>query len=988
MEAPVTTRARGEVEREHNRVSGDIPPHRVLTIVSDEAIEVTDSRTGLTTVQRVGTPQMKLSLHEAQEDIAAIRCLPSSVPRNGHMVNITLGGTLMSNTVTYATQSTRSTATETTTAPPTHTLYTPTTTFNKQQYKFDTDGQLTHELGDYADATTMASYPPLHTTSNDGSITFQEVGIEWLRADGTPLTQLENIKVGEDVTLEVADSLVLHEHTDGSKKLPATIDGLWLGHHPGGSILPPANAALTVHTNLSGNNDTVTALVMDTTADDTLVISTNGTGVGATFRVTFDALTPTKVSSVTLLEPGSGYTANEVLTFKMSQFGGTGEFKFKYPRRSLLATSGATSVGRYESTDVLYTATDITHNTTAGKDAEIRVYFGAATIGVDGSRSTTVEAVVTNAGTGYAVGDTLTIPASKLGPIPLATGAVDLILQIDKVTPLPTITNTAPIQIQQVPSAVPSTLALSYFRSVIVQLAEDEETTDTKKQDAMYSGVTPAHANVKVKYKASGVYVPVPSPSTALGPLVFNVRVATGVTTATITQCGYGSVLTAAQRADTIIELDNNFFNTATGSAPGTATKVTLKVTFQPDKAVGNPSTDGKTDQTNHTHCRVATTPLFLQDYTWNAFVQPSAVKAADYTTLQCLTAVKGGISGVSIDGVKLLVGDRVLVKEFPTSAASHSYMTIVNANGAVTGYQPAHFNGVYTVTHAGTATTGMLLRRDEHTDVLDFRNIVNIKEGTVHAGASFTNLRPVPMKEGNGYDASTKTFYNQYTRLLGDPRAGGRGRSVCIVHPVNTVANQTNMVEGTHVALYQTEAYARTQDTSGIVVPLLTIGADSAYSTATYPNGVIRDKLLQALSPHDQGRQTHMVLSCSTSTSAAVSAFADGVSTHRMHSLVMPSRASGLPMQAKHRIWGKDATGDDTAQLSLRSIAAGDTVRIYGGASKTQAIVAAHSRASGTGAFGNHTFFVNAITPLTTPRVATHPYAIQLAFYRRSSLI
>ena len=310
------------------------------------------------------------------------------------------------------------------------------------------------------------------------------------------------------------------------------------GIPPRCSILTPVSTtALTIVCNLA-QSEVVTSQVMLTTPNDQNVSTTNALAAGATFQVTFNSVSPvTGVSKVVMIDPGAGYAVNDVLTFKMSQFGNAtsiGEFKALYPRRALRIKSGGSSVGRYESTNRVYTSDEITHTTANGSGAELKVFFGAESGG-----SVVVEVELVSGGFHYAVGDTLTITADKLGVTPVDQSAVDLVVHIDKVTPVPSAPYPTPIKIDQTtPAPTPKSLALSYFRNVVENLtvAAADTAADSAKQNELYVGVTPSHPNVVVRVDGTKVV----NAAETLGPLVFNVHVTEGTTKAVITNCGYG----------------------------------------------------------------------------------------------------------------------------------------------------------------------------------------------------------------------------------------------------------------------------------------------------------------------------------------------------------------------------------------------------------------------------------------------------------------
>ena len=320
-------------------------------------------------------------------------------------------------------------------------------------------------------------------------------------------------------------------------------------------------------------------------------------------------------------------------------------------------------------------------------------------------------------------------------------------------------------------------------------------------------------------------------------------------------------------------------------------------------------------------------------------------------------------------------------------SAVSAPYMQMADAQGAVAGHQPAHFNGVYQVVNGGTATSGLLMRREEG-EKLAFRRFINIKEGEIHAGASFTNRRGIPMTAGPGYDASDKNAFNVYDRLIGDPRADGRVREAVVIYPSNTAANQAGFKEGDLVSIYRTADMAASMDRAGISTPLLSIGADTAFSAAPARNGLIRDSLIRMLSHYAPERESHMVFSSDNEGLPAVHPYAQPSIAHRMSSLVTPQKATGLPSRAKHRVWGKDPTGDDDTPLSLRQIMPNDQVRAYSGTTKTMAISNGRTRGVGTGVFDDRKAFVSAVTSLTTNRIGVPPFAVRLALYKGSSLV
>lgn len=992
MSHPAPTRAVGHSYREHNRVSNDTPPDRILAVTSDRAAEIIGAD-GMAVVVRVGESEVVVDLGETVEDIAAVRVLPSLIPKRcGMRLQVQLGPTDVGNAVEYVVGG--SSVLQPYAASVPHVQYT------DAKYAYSaTDGQLVVNENDYHQRMSAQIAPPIAIGSGNDTLTFRTVKLKWVSGNGSLVPPVnDSVVCGHMVTLEAPPAVVLTQHADAAAAWPRHWAGVWVGPHPGGAMLSPqpvGGTTTTIDTNLvQGSTHTVDAVTMTTVYDS--VNTTSSAGVGATFKVTFqqNALgAATAVQSVVLVSPGRGYVTNAVVTLTMKQFDKTSDastavFKVKYPGLYLAIKSGASAVGSVVNTYRVYGSDAFTYDGGAATGGAVRVHFSAA----DASGTVTATATLERMGAGYTAGGRITISAAALGR---AAGKPDLVIDVPATTNarLPTYADA----VWEVGSKVAfhsGVNARARFEHVVVRLAPaGGNAADVNKEKRTYASVSLPHPHVLCTDSTGKVVA-----GAALGTTVFTVTTdASGNTTALLTRCG--SAATASMAAGTIT-LQSAFFNTTTGSLPGSATSVSFTVTAV-SEAFGDGASSGTAELHNHRHCRAATTPDFLDAHTWAGVLTADPNSNVDYATLRCKSK-----TAVTVDGVALVAKDRVLVHSFPavvppSGAAALTYISMVDgvSGSALTNVAPAAFNGVYEVTHVGSGGTGMVMRRVEDTAVLEYRRFVNVTEGQLHRGGTFVNTRPTPCLAGAGYNATLRSVLNAYERHVGDSRAVGMAGQSALIYPPHGQVTQA----GEMMALYTSEAAARKADVAGLssIEGPLVVGMDTTAVRARVRNAFVRDSVVVALcTPHHTpgvarafGCLGKVRASHETSLRTAV-AFADTTHTtartYRHTHVRTPVETSGASVAVEQRVWGTDPTYTSTTPLTVRALAVGDDVLVYVSTGKIGATTAAQSGADNDPAAiggGGRGFRVTGIVDVHRQEVALPPYAVRIALYRNGTL-
>ena len=161
---------------------------------------------------------------------------------------------------------------------------------------------------------------------------------------------------------------------------------------------------LTVATVVGGTGAIATSATDKTYSNVTL---TGGSGTGATADITVDI--NGEVTSATIANPGTGYTASDVLSVAGADIGNASGSGFSITAATvnsgLIATRAITTAGSGYANGT-YTNVALTTATGSGTGAR-------ANITVSGGAVTSVTMV--NAGTGYAAGDTLSVLDASIG---------------------------------------------------------------------------------------------------------------------------------------------------------------------------------------------------------------------------------------------------------------------------------------------------------------------------------------------------------------------------------------------------------------------------------------------------------------------------------------------------------------------------------------------------------------------------------------------
>lgn len=183
------------------------------------------------------------------------------------------------------------------------------------------------------------------------------------------------------------------------------------------SALSTLSASTTTFTPFSGTSSSVAATYSGVTQ-----LSTSGSGTGATFSITKTgaSTTYTGVTTVTVTNGGVGYAVGDTIVISGANLGGAlttndltltigGTLTSVYP-----LVQGATPLaisGTSASAAATYTA--VTQSATSGFGTGAT--FNITKTGASTTYIGTTTVTVTNGGTGYAVGDTITIPGTSLG---------------------------------------------------------------------------------------------------------------------------------------------------------------------------------------------------------------------------------------------------------------------------------------------------------------------------------------------------------------------------------------------------------------------------------------------------------------------------------------------------------------------------------------------------------------------------------------------